>query len=75
MGTKYVNVDRQTPMLLPPDVREWVADNELAHFVLEAVEATDLAFGAGQRAWQRRCAISAGADAGPAHLQLRHGHV
>jgi transposase len=42
MGTKYVNVDRQTPMLLPPDVREWVADNELAHFVLEAVEATDL---------------------------------
>ena len=43
MGTKYVNVDRQTPMLLPPDVREWVADNELAHFVLEAVEATELA--------------------------------
>lgn len=43
MGTKYVNVDRQTPMLLPPDVREWVADNELAHFILEAVEATDLA--------------------------------
>jgi transposase len=42
MGTKYVNVDRQTPMLLPPDVREWVADNELAHFVLEAVEATNL---------------------------------
>ena len=43
MGTKYVNVDRETPMLLPPDVREWVADNELAHFVLEAVEATNLA--------------------------------
>jgi transposase len=43
MGTKYVNVDRQTPMLLPPDVREWVADNELAHFVLEAVEATPMA--------------------------------
>jgi transposase len=42
MGTKYVNVDRATPMLLPPDVREWVADNEVAHFVLEAVEATDL---------------------------------
>jgi transposase len=42
MATKYVNVDRQTPMLLPPDVRDWVADNELAHFVLEAVEASDL---------------------------------
>jgi transposase len=42
MGTKYVNVDRETPMLLPPDVREWVADNELALFVLEAVESTKL---------------------------------
>ena len=42
MGTKYVNVDRDTPMLLPPDVREWVADNDLALFVLEAVESTKL---------------------------------
>jgi len=42
MGTKYVNVDRETPMLLPPDVREWVAGNDLAHFVLEAVESTDV---------------------------------
>jgi len=42
MGTKYVNVNRATPMLLPPDVREWVADNELALFVLEAVESTRL---------------------------------
>lgn len=29
-------------MLLPPDLREWVADNELAHLVLEAVELCDL---------------------------------
>jgi transposase len=42
MATKYVNVDRDTPMLLPPDVRDWVADDALAHFVLEAVEATNL---------------------------------
>jgi transposase len=42
MGTKFVNVDRETGMLLPPDVRDWVADNDLAHFVLEAVEATDV---------------------------------
>ena len=42
MATKYVNVDRQTPMLLPPDLRDWVAGNDLAHFVLEAVESTDL---------------------------------
>jgi transposase len=41
MALRLVNVDRQTPMLLPPDLREWVADNELAHLVLEAVELCD----------------------------------
>lgn len=39
---KYVNVDRDTPLLLPYDLHEWVADNDLAQFVLEAVSATDL---------------------------------
>ena len=42
MAERFVNVDRQTPMFLPPDLREWVADNELAHLVLEAVELCDL---------------------------------
>jgi transposase len=42
MAERLVNVDRQTPMLLPPDLREWVAQNELAHLVLEAVELCDL---------------------------------
>ena len=42
MGTKYVNVDRDTPMLLPPDLRDWVAGNDLALFIVDAVESTDL---------------------------------
>ena len=42
MAERFVNVDRQTPMFLLPDLREWVADNELAHLVLEAVELCDL---------------------------------
>src|SRR5436309_4716615 len=42
MAERFVNVDRQTPMFLPPDLREWVADNELAHLILEAVELCDL---------------------------------
>ena len=41
MSSRFVNVDRDTPMLLPPDLKEWVADDDLALFVLEAVEATD----------------------------------
>jgi transposase len=42
MAERFVNVDRQRPMFLPPDLREWVAENELAHLVLEAVELCDL---------------------------------
>ena len=38
MSTRFVNIDRQSPMLLPTDMREWVPDDDLAHFVLEAVE-------------------------------------
>ena len=42
MSAKFVNVDRHTGYLLQPDLRDWVQDNDLAQFVLEAVEATDL---------------------------------
>jgi len=42
MGERYVNIDRETPMLLPVDLREWVAENDLARLILEAVEMCDL---------------------------------
>src|ERR1700720_92261 len=42
MAERLVNVDRETPMFLPPDLREWVADNEVAHLILEAVELCDM---------------------------------
>jgi transposase len=29
-------------MLLPPDLKEWVADDDLAHFIVEAVECVDM---------------------------------
>jgi transposase len=38
-----VNVDRATPMLLPPDLREWVPADDMVHFVIEAVDSMDLA--------------------------------
>ena len=37
MPTNFVNIDRDTPMLLPPDLRDWVKDDDLVHFVLDAV--------------------------------------
>jgi transposase len=35
---KYINVDRETPMLLPADLREWIAGDDMVHFVIDAIE-------------------------------------
>ena len=35
---KFVQRDQSQLYLLPPDMREWLAENDLAHFVIEAVE-------------------------------------
>jgi transposase len=42
MPARFVNIDRQTPMLLPADVQEWVQRDHLARFVVDAVDALDL---------------------------------
>lgn len=36
--SKFVQADRDQPFLLPPDLRDWLPEDDLAHFVLEAVE-------------------------------------
>jgi hypothetical protein len=38
---KFVNIDRDTPMLLPPDMRDWVPSNHLVHFMIDAIESVD----------------------------------
>ncbi|MBN1523591.1 MAG: IS1182 family transposase [Spirochaetales bacterium] len=42
MSARFVNVDRDTPMLLPPSLKDWVAENDMVHFVIEAVEGMEL---------------------------------
>ena len=42
MSTRLVNIDRTTPMLLPPDLRDWVQDDDLAHFLVDALALVDL---------------------------------
>ncbi|HUW84363.1 MAG TPA: transposase, partial [Phycisphaerae bacterium] len=42
MSARLVNIDRATPMLLPPDLREWVAEDDMVHWVIEAVEGMRL---------------------------------
>lgn len=39
MAVRLVNVDRKTAMLLPVDLREWVPENDIVHFVIESVDS------------------------------------
>lgn len=43
MGQRFVACDREQSFLMPPDVREWLAEGHFAWFVLEAVAGMDLA--------------------------------
>jgi len=42
MAQRFKNIDRDTPLLLPPDLRDWVAEDDLVHFVIQAVERLPL---------------------------------
>jgi len=42
MAARFVNIDYDTPLMLPPNLREWVPAGHLAHFILDAVEELDL---------------------------------
>jgi transposase len=39
----FIDCDREQELLLPPSLREWLPDDHLAWFVLDAVEEMDLA--------------------------------
>jgi transposase len=42
MAQNFLSCDRDQPMLLPPDLRDWLDDDHLAWFVIDAVEELDL---------------------------------
>lgn len=37
MSTRFVSVNRDMPMLLPPDLRDWVTADDPVHFLLEVI--------------------------------------
>jgi transposase len=42
MAARFINIDYDTPLILPPNLRDWVPAGHLAHFILDAVEEMDL---------------------------------
>ncbi len=36
MAERYINIDRVRPMLLPVDLREWIAEDHIVHYILES---------------------------------------
>ena len=41
---RFVVIDRDTPLLLPPDLRDWVPEDDLVHFVIAAVDRLPLEY-------------------------------
>ena len=73
MAQNFIACDREQELLLPPSLREWLPEDHLAWFVIDAVEAMDLT--AFLRGLSRRRAGSGGArsgdDGGAVALRLR----
>ena len=40
--SKFVDYERDQAFLLPPDLRDWIPADDLAHFVIEAVERVEM---------------------------------
>ena len=42
MAPRYKTLDRDTPMLLPCDMRDWLPEDHIVHFVIDTVEMMDI---------------------------------
>jgi len=42
MSERLVNIDRETPMLFPVDMRDWLPKNHLVYFLIDAIQQVDL---------------------------------
>jgi hypothetical protein len=47
MRQSFIACDREQSFLMPPDVREWLAEYHLVWFVIDAVAEMDLEVAAG----------------------------
>ncbi len=40
--SKFIDCERDQAFLLPPDLRDWIPEDDLVHFVIEAVERVEM---------------------------------
>ena len=59
MGARFVRVDHDTQLLLPPDMRQWVPKDHLVHFIMDGVEVGILKEAMGFRRFSLRGQIKA----------------
>jgi hypothetical protein len=41
MAKRFVSVDRDTPLLMPPSIQEWGSEDDMARFVVDAVSVVE----------------------------------
>ena len=42
VAAKFVTLDRDTPMMFPPDLRDWISKDSMVHFIVDVVEALEI---------------------------------
>ncbi len=42
MAAQFVTIDRETTMLLPPDLRDWIPEDSMVHFIIDAVDSLEI---------------------------------
>ena len=77
MPTTFRAYQPDQPLLLPPDLQEWVPPGHLAHHVSDVVDALDLAafYAPYEGDGRRKRPLRAVDDGQGADLCLRDGHI
>lgn len=42
MARRFLGTDRHTPMLFPPDLHDWIAEDSMVHFFVEVIERLNI---------------------------------
>ena len=73
--SNFVPFNRDQTFLLPPDLRAWLPEDDLAHFMVAAVERVPLGAFIVPAPQRREAAVSPASDAGTADLLLCQWHL